>query len=51
MYSSQEIINYPTQLHLVGHFRILFPEARKREYETSGNISVTKYKNKTKIQN
>jgi len=24
MYSSQGIINYPTQLHLVGHFRILF---------------------------
>jgi len=23
MYSSQGIINYPTQLHLVGHFRIL----------------------------
>jgi hypothetical protein len=23
MYSSQRIINYPTRLHLVGHFRIL----------------------------
>jgi len=23
MYSSQGIINYPAQLHLVGHFRIL----------------------------
>jgi hypothetical protein len=26
MYSSQGIINYPTQLHLAGHFRILSRE-------------------------
>ena len=25
LYSSQGIINYPTQLHLVGHFRKLLP--------------------------
>jgi len=24
MYSSQEIINYPTKLHLVGHFHIIY---------------------------
>jgi len=24
MYSSQGIINFPTELHLVGHFRLLF---------------------------
>jgi hypothetical protein len=33
MYSSQGIINYPTQLHLVGHFRILYHDARKYEYQ------------------
>ena len=33
MYSSQGIINYPTQSHLVGHFRILYHDARKHEYE------------------
>ena len=33
MYSSQGIINYPTQLHLVGHFRILCHDARKHEYQ------------------
>ena len=33
MYSSQGIINYPTQLHLVGHFRILYHDARKHEYQ------------------
>ena len=32
MQSSQGIINYPTQLHLVGHFRILYHDARKHEY-------------------
>jgi len=29
MQNSQGIINYPTQLHLVGHFRILYHDARK----------------------
>ena len=40
MYSSQGIANYPTQLHLVGHFRILYHDARilyhdarKHEYQ------------------
>jgi hypothetical protein len=33
MYSSQEIINYPTQLHLVGRFRILYHDARKHKYQ------------------
>jgi len=34
MYSSQGIINYPTRLHLVGHFPILYHDARKHEYQT-----------------
>jgi len=34
MYSSQGIINYPTQLRLVGHFHILYHDARKYEYRT-----------------
>jgi len=33
MYSSQGIINYPTQLHLVGHFCILYHDAWKYEYQ------------------
>jgi len=33
MYSSQGIINYPTLLHLVGHFRILCHDVRKHEYQ------------------
>jgi hypothetical protein len=33
MWSSQGIINYPTQLHLVGHFRILYYDERKHEYK------------------
>jgi len=31
MYSSQGTINYPTQLHLVGHFRKLYHNARNLE--------------------
>jgi len=31
VFSSQGIINYPTQLHLVGHFRILYHDAQKHE--------------------
>jgi hypothetical protein len=27
MYSSEETINYPTQLHLVGHIRKLYHDA------------------------
>ena len=34
MQSSQGIINYPTQLHLVGNFHILYYDARKHEYQT-----------------
>jgi hypothetical protein len=33
IYSSQEIINYPTQLHLVGRFRVLYHDARKHGYQ------------------
>ena len=33
MYSSQGIINYPTQLNLGGHFRIFCHDARKHEYQ------------------
>jgi hypothetical protein len=33
MYSSQGIINYPTQLHLVCHSRILCHDARKHKYQ------------------
>jgi hypothetical protein len=33
MYSSQGIINYPTQLHLVGHFCILNHDGWKHEYQ------------------
>jgi hypothetical protein len=33
MYSGQGIINYPTQLRLVGHFRILHQDTRKYEYQ------------------
>jgi len=33
MYSSQGTINYPTQLHLVGHFRILNHDAQKHEFQ------------------
>ena len=33
MQSSQRIINYLTQLHLVGHFCILCHDARKHDYQ------------------
>jgi len=33
VFSSQGIINYPTQLHLVGHFCILYHDAQKHEYQ------------------
>jgi hypothetical protein len=33
MYSNHGIINYPTQLPLVGHFHILYHDARKHEYQ------------------
>ena len=33
MQSSQGIINYPIQLHLVGHFCKLYHDARKHEYQ------------------
>jgi hypothetical protein len=33
MYSSQGTINYPTQLHLVCHFRKLYHDARNHEYQ------------------
>ena len=35
MQSSQGIINYPTQLHLVGHFRILHHDAREHKQQKS----------------
>jgi len=35
MWSSQGIINYPTQLHLVGHFPISYHDAWKHEYQIS----------------
>jgi hypothetical protein len=38
MYSSQGIINYPTQLHLLGHFRILYHDARKHECQVYNYI-------------
>jgi hypothetical protein len=31
--SSQGLINYPTQLHLVGYFRTLYHDARKHEFQ------------------
>ena len=39
MYSSQGIINFPTHLHLVGHFRILCHDARKHEYQSLSSHS------------
>ena len=36
MYSSQGIINYPKQLHLVGHFRILCSETSAYKIQTPG---------------
>jgi len=33
MLSNQGIINYPTQLQLVGQFRLLYHDARKHEYQ------------------
>ena len=39
MQSSQGIINYPTQLYHVGHFRILCHDARKYEYQDFDDIS------------
>jgi hypothetical protein len=38
MYSSQGIINYSTQLHLVGHFRLLYHDARKHEHQVCMEI-------------
>jgi hypothetical protein len=43
LYSSQGIINYPTQLHLFGHFRILCHNARKHEYQFENWITAVKY--------
>jgi hypothetical protein len=31
--AAKEIINYPTQLHLIGHFRILHLDAREHEFK------------------
>jgi hypothetical protein len=33
MQSSQGTINYPTQLHLVGHFPKSYPDAQNHEYQ------------------
>jgi len=38
MYSSQGIINYPTQLHLVGHFHIL--EINNSEFYNENVLNV-----------
>jgi len=43
MYSSQGKINLPTQLHLVGHFRILHHDARKHEYQVARVIKFTEH--------
>jgi len=40
MYSSQGMINYPTQLHFVGNFRMLYHDARKREYQVTPSFYV-----------
>jgi hypothetical protein len=40
MYSSQGIINYPMQLHLVGHFRTLYHDTRKHEHQAVHDIVV-----------
>jgi len=44
MYSSQGTINYPTLVHLVGHFRILYLDARNHacqvNYVWNGGCSV-----------
>ena len=42
MQSSQGIKHYPTQLHLVGHFRKLYHDARNHEYEKSDMFSVSR---------
>jgi len=42
MYSSQGIINYTTQLHLVGYSRILYHDARKHEYQVGSRSSTNK---------
>ena len=41
MQSSQGILNYPTQLHLVRHFRILYDDAWKNEYQIWSNFSMS----------
>jgi len=40
MESSQGTINYPTFLHLVGHFRLLYLYARNHEYQVSKVVFV-----------
>jgi hypothetical protein len=40
MQSSQGIINYPAQLHLVGYFRILYHDARKHEYQVYTRLTI-----------
>jgi hypothetical protein len=38
MYSNQRAINYPTQLHRVGHFRVLCRDTGKYECQESAFI-------------
>ena len=38
MWINQEIINYPTELHLVSHFCILYHDALKHEYQGCGVV-------------
>jgi hypothetical protein len=40
MQSNQEILNYTTQLHLVGQFCILYHDARKHEYQVFIQVSL-----------
>ena len=46
MQSSQGTINYPTPLHLVGHFRKLYLDARNHEYQAIVQLQSTKYSQK-----
>ena len=44
MQGGQGIINYPTPLHLVGHFRIIYLDARNHKYQMLKEVVVTNIK-------
>jgi len=44
--SSQGTINYPTQLHLVSHFRKLYHDARNHEYQGYNKLDNYKKNNR-----